>query len=363
MWVGIICVFWLGSVSATADEVPKVWFVKADAVGFNNGSNWQDAYADLQYALAVAEAGDEIWVAAGTYTPGEPGDRTVTFELKRGVAIYGGFTGFETDHLERDPARYVTVLNGDLLGNDLEVAEPQDLQREPTRADNSYHVVTGNKADETSILDGFVITGGNANGSGHSNGGGMINVSSTGGSLPADPTVVNCTFHGSLASRRGGGVYSSGGSPIFVNCTFLRNHVLGSANIPDGGGGMYNLNASPKVQDCTFRRNTTGGRGAGMYNSGGSQTIIRCLFKENEAFISYSDDTRVGGGILSLGSTTVIRECVFAENSAANGGGVFTVVPAQPLSTASSSRTMQSNPISTTTVKETGEVCRITAPI
>ena len=307
-----------------ANEVPKVWFVKADAVGFNDGSNWQDAYVDLQGALAVAEAGDEIWVATGTYTPGEPGDRTVTFELKSGVAIYGGFTGFETDHLERDPARYVTVLNGDLLGNDLEVAEPQDLQRESTRADNSYHVVTGSKADETGILDGFVITGGNANGSGHSYGGGMINVSSTSGSLPADPTVINCTFYGNSASQRGGGVYSSRGSPTFVNCTFLGNHALGSANIPDGGGGMYNLNASPTIQDCTFRRNTTGGRGAGMYNSSGSQTIIRCLFEENESFFSPSDDTRVGGGILSLGSYTDIRECIFTENIAANGGGVFT---------------------------------------
>ena len=61
-----------------------------------------------------------------------------------------------------------------------------------------------------------------------------------------------------------------------------------------------------------------------MYNSGSSQTIIRCLFEENETFISTSDDTRVGGGILSLGSNTVIRECVFTENIAANGGGVFT---------------------------------------
>jgi hypothetical protein len=179
---------------------------------------------------------------------------------------------------------------------------------------------------------------------------------------PANPTLIDCTFHGNSASRKGGGVYNSGGSPNFVSCTFRGNHALGSADIPDGGGGMYNLNGSATVRDCTFRRNTTGGRGAGMYNSGGSQTIIRCLFKENEAFISYSDDTRVGGGILSLGSTTVIRECVFAENSAANGGGVFTVVPAQPLSTASSSRTMQSNPIPFTIVKETGAPCRTTAP-
>ena len=60
-----------------------------------------------------------------------------------------------------------------------------------------------------------------------------------------------------------------------------------------------------------------------MLNSGDSQTIIRCLFEENETFLSSSDDTRVGGGILCVYSNTVIRECVFTENIAGNGGGVF----------------------------------------
>jgi hypothetical protein len=323
MWMVITCFFWLGSIPVMADEVPMVWFVQADALGSNDGLTWQDAYADLQDALAVAVAGDQIWVASGMYTPGGPGDRTASFELKSGVEIYGGFVGTEVSINERNPAMNLTILSGDLNSNDIEILEPPELANEPTRSDNSYHVVTGSGTDETAVLNGFVITGGNADGSGHSDGGGMINISGTSGSLRADPKVVNCIFHGNSASRRGGGVYSSGGSPTFVNCTFRGNHVLGSRNIPDGGGGMYNLNASPTVKDCTFRRNTTGGRGAGMYNSGSSQTIIRCLFEENETFLSTSDDTRVGGGILSLGSDTVIRECVFTENIAANGGGVF----------------------------------------
>ena len=322
--VGIVCVGSAGTSPSKAADVQRVLYVMAEAAGTGDGTSWADAYNDLQDALAVAVADDQIWIAAGIYSPGGPGDRAATFQLKSGVEIYGGFTGTEVSLSERNPSKNLTALSGDLLGNDLEDIRPEDLWRESSRYENCYHVVTGSGADETAVLDGFVITGGNANGPGNTDGGGMINIGSTNGLVQANPTLFNCTFNGNSASGKGGGVYSSGGSPTFVNCNFRGNHALGSADIPDGGGGMYNLNASPTVEDCIFSRNTTGGRGAGMYNSGGSQTIIRCLFEENESFISPSDDTRVGGGVLSLGSNTVIRECVFTENVAANGGGVFT---------------------------------------
>ena len=49
------------------DGVSSVLYVKADAVGADNGTSWADAYSDLQEALAVAAPGNDIWVAAGTY--------------------------------------------------------------------------------------------------------------------------------------------------------------------------------------------------------------------------------------------------------------------------------------------------------
>lgn len=64
------------------------------------------AFSSLQAALEVAEADDEIWVAAGIYRPGalsDPSDpRTATFQLSEQLAIYGGFAGSETSRAERD---------------------------------------------------------------------------------------------------------------------------------------------------------------------------------------------------------------------------------------------------------------------
>jgi hypothetical protein len=71
-------------------------YVDADAPGpTHDGSTWDFAYTDLQDALADADPGQQIWVAEGTYKPsveyGGSGDRYRSFQLKNGVALYGGF--------------------------------------------------------------------------------------------------------------------------------------------------------------------------------------------------------------------------------------------------------------------------------
>ncbi|MGE5463637.1 MAG: hypothetical protein ACM3PS_09790, partial [Syntrophothermus sp.] len=124
-------------------------YVNANAAGMNNGTSWTNAYTGLQSALTAAISGDEIWVAAGTYTPGTA--KSATFQLKSGVALYGGFTGNETTIDQRDPKDNVTILSG-------EIGAPSNM------GDNIYHVVTASGTNETAVLDGFTITAGNASG-------------------------------------------------------------------------------------------------------------------------------------------------------------------------------------------------------
>jgi fimbrial isopeptide formation D2 family protein len=210
-----------------------------DCHSFYKGTSWQCPYTNLQDALRYARAvlgpchSVEVRVADGTYEPDRnsanpngSGDREATFVLINKVAIYGGYAGYGAPNPNaRYPNVYETILSGDLNGNDVDVNDPCDLLTEPNRAENSYHVVTASDVNETAIIDGFTIAGGNAN-SGEADwsdnfGGGTYNSGS--------PTVRNCIFTGNSASSVGGGMYDSGTSAI-TNCTFTKN----SAN--SGGG-------------------------------------------------------------------------------------------------------------------------------
>ena len=126
----------------------------AKPAGLTSGScgSWAKA-CGLRYALAsVAVSGDQIWVTKGTYKPTSGTDRTISFVLKNGVALYGGFAGTESSLSQRDPAVNVTILSGD-IGVAAVVS------------DNSYHVIQASSVSSSAVLDGFTITGGNATGS------------------------------------------------------------------------------------------------------------------------------------------------------------------------------------------------------
>ncbi len=105
-----VCALLLGT-PAVASQI----FVRANAAPGGTGTSWQTAFNELHAALAVAQAGDDVWVAAGTY---RPASGTTPFELRSGVALLGGFAGTETRASQRDWMANVTILTGDMLNDD-----------------------------------------------------------------------------------------------------------------------------------------------------------------------------------------------------------------------------------------------------
>jgi parallel beta-helix repeat protein len=291
----------------------KIIYIDADANGINDGSSWENAYNLLQDALAGAQFGDQIRVAAGTYKPDQGagithGDRNATFLLINGLPIKGGYAGSgEPDPNVRDPNLYdETILSGDLAGDD-----GPDFAN---NSENSYHVVTANTAFPAVTLDGFTITGGNANGPSDSPlgwGGGMYNYWSR-------PTLTNCTFTANFG-QRGGGMYNDKSSPILTNCTF-------SGNTGNDAAGMMNASSTPKLTNCTFTGNSSkNGGGGGMLNGSSSPNLTDCTFTENSA-------TNCGGGICDDGSSSpTLTNCTFTTNSSAmRGGGMYNHLSSSP---------------------------------
>lgn len=256
-------------IGAVEVEAPAC-HVKHDATGSNNGSSWKDAFRDLQSALQSPACG-EIRVARGLYTPTDGTDHTISFNIRPGQRVYGGFAGTEMHLEQRDPATHRTVLSGDIGRDDITDADGIVVDTTDRRGTNSRRVVhmDGTTAagviTANTVLDGIVIT---AAWSTLDVDGGGLYCDGQGAGHECSPTLRNLLFSGNMADS-GGGLYNdadNGGraSPTLVNVAF-RNNV--AANF--GGGGMYNRawnsgDSSPTLTNVTF----VGNRGGALVNDG-----------------------------------------------------------------------------------------------
>ena len=253
----LICAVAVLSVStAQADTI----YVDANCPG-GDGSEL-DPYCSIQTAIDNAVETDEVVVAPGTYF------EAVDFA---GKAII----------LRSSGGAAVTTIDGT----------------------GSLHVVTCNSGEGLdSVLDGFTVTGGNADGSTpDSLGGGMTIHDSS-------PTVMNCVFAANAANSLGGGMAVVGGSPSVTACTFI-------GNTSTNGGGLASFGVSPTYSGCTIVGNSAN-LGGGIYLSS-HPTFTNCDVCENSASIS-------GGGLyVSSSGNPVLIGCRISDNTASIQGGAI----------------------------------------
>jgi hypothetical protein len=229
-----------------------LWYVSPSACALTrDGLSWQTAFAHPQQAVDVADSLDRVLVAAGTYGPLSTADRRVpVLRMKEGIAVHGGFAGYETGGPEsRDCSRGRSVLDG------------------LTAVD---HVVTG---ASRAFLSGFTITGGRAIGeNGQGQGGGMYNESVTG------MAVSDCAFMDNDAAWTGGAVHNLTSRDLtFERCLFTGNIATWGGAVSNGGCGE-----GIAFVNCTFARNAgVEGSGAALLDDLVSSSFISCIIWGN----------------------------------------------------------------------------------
>ena len=239
----------------------------------------------------------EILVAQGVYAPDRnfaapdgTRDRAATFQLINGVSVRGGYAGYGAQNPDaRHIELYETVLSGDLDGDD--VGEIMD----PTRDENSFHLVTASATDSNAVLDGFTITGGNADDyPTNSEGGGMY-------SKQGSATVTNCTFIENAADYAGAVAFRDHSNSAMIRCTFIGNHA-------SSGGALFYWHSQGSLSHCRFKDNLArSGAAALIYLT--EATIDNCIFTGNRATA-----TDGGGGALHLNQSTVLLNIKWEQN-------------------------------------------------
>lgn len=244
----------------------KVICVKYNALqngGGTIGRNWVDAYRTLNEALSVAQAGDSIWVASGTYTPAS------AIALKRGITLVGGFTGNESNVSQRNWIQNKVIINGSAL--------------------TGYQVVNATAADSNVTIDGFRITNTNQNGI----------------YLRASSIIRNCIFSLNNPSNTVGTVRSAirvlGNNSSILSCVFTQNS--GSE------GTCININSgveNTKIGNSIF----AGNDGPAISNAGNSTQILKSTIVNNA-----SDLSATPGGIYNGSTTMLLQSCLIWGNT------------------------------------------------
>ncbi|NQY32234.1 MAG: hypothetical protein HRT56_03580, partial [Coraliomargarita sp.] len=270
-------------ITSVATASAATFYVDANVLNGNgNGSSWANAYTNLNDALAVANEGDQIWVAEGSYYPDEGSgqsndDPASTFTLINGVDLLGGFPsgGGNGTLTARSPQSYITELSGDLQQND-------------NSSDNADHVLSARSMTSVTTIDGFTISDGSGR-----YGSGLI--AATSSSL----TLRNCKFQNNHAATYGGAIHAYISSLALINCSFLDNSAGSYGGAIDTTSSATSTSQnSLTLTNCLFQNNSATYDGGAIYASQSYiLTLTNCSFEGNTA--------NTGGAILATGSTSL----------------------------------------------------------
>ena len=312
-------------------------YVDIDATGTSDGLSWENAFSNLQDALQCLRDNDpecqgkaEVWVAEGTYFPDvgatvTNNDSSESFYLVPDVAVYGGFDGTETLRSQRNsnPATNNTILSGDIDDNDNDPNGNDVIENVTDIVGNNANNVVYLDAEglnqdfsDATVLDGFTITAGKADGTIDSGAGLYCNGSSIFG-IECSVKLRNLDFVANIASE-GPAVYHDFGEGVYNQLTLKNNQAT------DGSGGaMYIRSTTLTINNSNFKDNHADGSGGALYATASTLTINHSDFSDNQA-IGSNSSSGYGGAIFSLNTDLTLYNTTFLANHSSSLGGAIT---------------------------------------
>lgn len=262
------------ALTAPASGAASVWHIDDDAPAGGDGLSWATAFQNPSAALLLAQPGDALWVAEGSYKPLVPtvgsDPRSASFLLPNGVSLIGGFEGNEQGWPPQgDPL--ATILSG-------------DLGVQGSTLDNAYHVVMVLHPTEPSIpqrLERCVIRDGRADGQ---------------------------------DALTGGGLYLAGFDLALSEVTIRENYAL-------NGGGCFAQLGSLTLRWCTFAENSAGSKGGALRAQTLGFDIHNTRFVNNRAIAAGGAVSLTSIGASASGPDARFANCLFQSNSSATSSG------------------------------------------
>lgn len=338
--------FICASVSVMAQS--KIYYVSPNGGG--DGSSWDNATTLSDALNNKAQAGDQIWVQGfDTITKDNvyfvPEDHKATgFTLKSGVQLYGGFAGTETSVNDRETLgkpyqmKYRSVLSGDENIKDTVDNTNLIFPANGTRSDNATHVLSVDMAPSSgsnnntypTVINGFTITGGHADGTDEKGGG--IYISGDNSNDGGNFRIERCFLFNNYATQ-GGAVYVdaavknvNNGESLINQCVVYNNAASERSAVVNEGGGIYLAGEATVVNSSIFNN-----KNGGLRISSGSKVVNSTIARNTGAGVDMTatpsgTDPNVynsiiwGNTFLSVENQPVFKNSAFHEVTVTDAG-------------------------------------------
>ena len=343
----------IGAYEYARMKAGRIRYVKPQKKGKGDGSTWNDATDDIQWAIndlaekAPDEKG-EVWVAAGTY---EVKDRIIANDasapvsllMKNGISVYGSFKGTEKRRSERIEEsknlkpwgwKQESIIRGAGFTGSDDAKWNNNDEAWNIQTSNSYHVVWfaplpgGNAFTDEVYLEGFTIEGGK----------------------------FHDTNKAEYAPGCGAGVYINDPSARMRYCTvrFCNPGMKESGTIKPRGGGIYCKNGQTEgnlVYDCSAYQgggiyideagfitrsmvtNCSAYQGAGVYLNGDANNSEKAYYQILATSVISNNTSTRNGAVYLDGHGLVINNTITnnytnntsdpADKLSSNTGGVY----------------------------------------